>query len=107
MVLIATWSVADPVNGVLLSYTITCNGSISETFPALTMTVTVAGLQSYTVYSCSVVARTIGGVGDASNTAEEGTVKDGKDHQGHGLLEEGCGNSWKEGVQYGRSAGNF
>ena len=91
MVLIATWSLPDPANGVLLDHTITCNGSTSETFPAATMTVTVAGLQPYTVYSCSVVAMTIGGVSDASNTAEERTAEDGKDHQGHRLLEEGCG----------------
>ena len=91
MVLTATWSVPDPANGVLLNYTITCNGSISVTFPAPAVTVTVAGLQPYTVYSCSVVARTNGGVGDASNTAEERTAEDGKDHQCHGLLEEGCG----------------
>ena len=106
MVLIATWSVPDPANGVLLNYTITCNGSTSETFPAITVTVTVAGLQPYTVYSCSVVAMTIGGVGDAFNTAEERTSEDGNDYQGHGLLEEGCGKSW-EGVIYGRSAGNL
>ena len=43
------------------------------------------------MYSCSVVAMTIRCVGDACNTAEERTAEDGKDHQGHGLLEEGCG----------------
>ena len=83
MVLMATWSVPDPANGVLLNYSITCNDSISETFPApslvTTVNVTVAGLQPYTVYSCSVVARTNGGVGNASNTAEERTAEDGKD----------------------------
>ena len=41
------------------------------------------------MYSCSVVAKTIGGVGDASITTEERTVEDGKDHQCHGLFEEG------------------
>ena len=75
MVLIATWSVPDPANGVLLNYTITSNDSISETLPAPTVTVTVAGLQPYTMYSCSVVAMTIGCVGDAPILLKKGLWK--------------------------------
>ena len=48
------------------------------------MTVTVVANTSQCT-QCSVVAMTIGGVGDASKTAEERTAEDGKDHQGHGL----------------------
>jgi len=81
-VLMASWNVPAPSNGVLLNYTLSCNGIVTGTFlhPMMSaeVSVMVTGLSANTQYNCSVVARTNGGTGNASNTDSATTVEDGK-----------------------------
>ena len=78
MVLMSTWSVPDPANGILLNYTITCNGSISETFPALMVIVTDLW-QGCNPTQCTharcLFVGTVGGVGDAPILLKKGLPK--------------------------------
>ena len=90
MELEARWTIPEEPNGVILSYTVMCNGSevmtSSMTFGGSDVqlgreneiSVTLVGLDPFTVYECSVSAATNGGVGDASETAVARTEQDGE-----------------------------
>ena len=89
MELEARWTIPEEPNGIILNYTVMCNGSEvmtnSMTFGDSDaqlgsgdneISVTLVGLDPFTVYECSVSAATNGGVGDASETAVARTEQD-------------------------------
>ncbi len=82
----ASWTIPDPANGVIQSYTVTCNESITFNFPgsqSAMVSVTLndqqtAQLAPFTVYECTVSAATNGGVGPVSEPSIARTVEDGE-----------------------------
>ena len=78
----ASWIIPEFPNGVIMNYTVVCNGSIISIYDANLgsgdeRAVTLTGLDPYTVYECSVFATTDGGVGNASETSVARTAEDG------------------------------
>ena len=92
MKLEARWTIPEESNGIILNYTVMCNGSevmtSSMTFGGSDaqlgsgrdneISVTLVGLDPFTVYECSVSAATNDGVGNASETAVARTEQDGE-----------------------------
>ena len=91
MELEARWIIPEEPNGAILNYTVMCNGSEvmanSMTFGGSDaqlgsgeneISVTLVGLDPFTVYECSVSAATNGGVGDVAETAVARTEQDGE-----------------------------
>ncbi len=73
----ASWTIPDPANGVIQNYTVICNDSFVFHFDDATVSVTLTGLQPYTVYSCFVSAATNGGMGDGSQPSLARTDEEG------------------------------
>ena len=91
MELEARWTIPEEPNGIIINYTVMCNGSEMMTRSIAfngsdiqlgsgenEISVTLVGLDPFTVYECSVSAATKGGVGDASETAVARTEQDGE-----------------------------
>ena len=77
----ASWTVPDPVNGVIQNYTISCNGSITfdveDNLDSETVSFTLMNeLEPFTTYECSVFATTNGGQGMATDTVAATTTED-------------------------------
>ena len=76
----ADWTPPNTPNGVIQSYTVTCNGTTGDMMVAVEMTSVLLMLefQPYTLYECSVFASTNGGMGDASESDVQRTEQDGQ-----------------------------
>lgn len=90
MELQARWFIPEEANGMILNYTVTCNGTVMSTqmfdfvgsgieigSGSNEISVILVGLVPFTVYGCSVSAATNGGIGTASDASVATTAQDG------------------------------
>ena len=83
----ANWSQPNSTNGVITGYTVYCNSSLNQTYPALssgdmlesiavdadTTMASIYNLTAFTSYDCHVTANTSIGEGEASQRVSEVT----------------------------------
>lgn len=84
----ANWRTPVQPNGVVLNYTVQCNGSVVFSFDIsdsiseigssdIEISVTLTELDPFTVYECAVSAATAGGNGNFSEASVARTTQDG------------------------------
>ena len=74
----ARWTIPESPNGVISSYVVNCNNTLSFTFDGVQVSAILTNLQPFTVYECSVYATTAARDGFFSTPSTARTAEAGK-----------------------------